>query len=100
MAKKVKIDHFFIFLTIFSVKMMFFELFCNVLHHERSHFDLDPAVLVYSLQQSAIVREVRHVCYCELCAPAVRSSFTSDKISCAPKCILKEIVGFEWKCLL
>ena len=39
--KKVKIDHFFYFCDQnFSVKMMFLELFCDVLHHERPHCDL------------------------------------------------------------
>jgi len=39
--KKVKIDHFLMFLPKkILVKMLFLELFCNVLHHERPHFDL------------------------------------------------------------
>jgi len=43
MAKnRVKIGHFlilFIFTKNFSVKMIFLESFCDVLHHKRSHFD-------------------------------------------------------------
>jgi len=40
-TKKVKINHFLMFLPKkIPVNMLFLELFCSVLHHERSHFDL------------------------------------------------------------
>jgi len=73
--KKVKIDHFLFFSKKFSVKMMFLELFCDVLHHERPHFDLAVSLRRWYILRNNLrtVREVRHVCYCELCAPA--SSF-------------------------
>jgi len=53
-----KIDHFFMFLLKkFPVKMLLFKLFCNVLHHERPHFDL--AVLLRRLSATICGQYVR-----------------------------------------
>jgi len=58
--------------SLFLVKMMFVELFCEVLYDERPHFDLAVLLWRWCILRNNLrtVREVRHVCHCELCAPA------------------------------
>ena len=74
MAKKnVEIDHFLIFFAkTFSVKMMFLHFFLKCSHHERTHFDLAVLLRRWCSLRSNLrtVREVRHVCYFEVCSPA------------------------------